>query len=85
MLTDIGQPCRNPGCDKRVRHEYFACGRCWPLLPDDIRRAINKYWKPAENKQSAAYLAAALRARAWFIEHNQREREPGQDDEESTG
>lgn len=58
--------CPNPACSAaRVPHRRFACGRCWRLLPFELRSAIADSY----DRDLSAHQTAMGEAVAWFRDH----------------
>lgn len=61
--------CHWPGCNVEVPPSLWGCKPHWKLLPQRIRSAILKAYRPGQEvtkDPSRDYIAAAAEARAWI-------------------
>lgn len=61
--------CHWPGCDKQVPPAMWGCRQHWFQLPQNLRNAIWKHYRPGQEKElnpSSEYLNVARQAQAWI-------------------
>lgn len=64
--------CHWPGCTMRVPPAMWGCKKHWFTLPDDLRRAIWRTYRPGQEiskTPSPAYVAVALQVRDWIADY----------------
>ena len=60
--------CHWPGCRVIVGDHFWSCGPHWFWLPEDIRRALQRAYRPGQERDGGGsddYYRAARRAFAW--------------------
>lgn len=57
-----GRLCAGPGCRTRIDRRWLMCDRCWALIPDSLRRQINRTHRARAARQSIRYHAAVRQA-----------------------
>ena len=63
--------CHWPGCERQVPPAMWGCRAHWYTLPQPIRNAIWRAYKPGQEvtlTPSNAYIAAAKEAQEWIAE-----------------
>lgn len=61
--------CHWPGCEKQVPPARWGCRPHWYALPEELRTAIWRSFKPGQERTgtpSREYVAAARAAQAWI-------------------
>lgn len=72
LIKDAPAPhyCHWTGCKVEVPRERWGCGKHWYMLPQRIRLAIQKAYRPGQErglvKVGQAYIDAARAAREWI-------------------
>ncbi|MBF0169059.1 MAG: hypothetical protein HQL45_15665 [Alphaproteobacteria bacterium] len=46
--------CHAPGCNRLIQREHLMCPKHWYMLPDRLRRAINRNWRMRDHEAHAA-------------------------------
>jgi hypothetical protein len=67
----MSHECHWPGCGKQVPARMWGCPQHWFRLPQKIRDAIWKAYRPGQGidkRPSDAYLEAAKSAREWIVQ-----------------
>jgi hypothetical protein len=65
--------CHWTGCTAKVPPAMWGCKRHWSKLPEPIRQAIWRSFRPGQEiskTPSAAYVEAARAARDWIAENH---------------
>jgi hypothetical protein len=52
------------GCGRRVARDLFACSPCWYRLPDALRQAIDRTYRPGRFSRDHAQALSA--AHHWY-------------------
>jgi hypothetical protein len=67
--------CHWPNCPVEISPKLHSCLRHWKALPYGIRAEILRCYVPGQEQRkdpSEAYMAAAMAARSWALDHPER-------------
>lgn len=65
--------CHWPGCTVRCKPAFWGCQKHWYMLPDALRRAIWRCYRPGQEvdkSPSGEYVKVARSVQAWIAKHH---------------